>query len=97
MPVSLVFSPSFGPCPPSLLAVLGDPLLLAGLCVLQRLLGQVALPLHLQVETVGDVRHQQVDQLANPEHKMLEYNDESKPQGQNVPAQLNSYRLIRFD
>ena len=54
--------------------------------ILESFLGQVSLPLDLDVQTGGDVRHQDVDQLTHPEHHVLEYNYKCKLQGENLPV-----------
>ena len=54
--------------------------------VLQGLLGQVPLPLDLDVQAGGDVWHQDVDQLTDPEDHVLEYDDERELQGENLPV-----------
>ena len=54
--------------------------------ILKSLLGQVALPLHLDVERLRDVGHHHVDQLADAEDDVLEDDDESKLQGKDLPV-----------
>ena len=54
--------------------------------ILQSLLGQVALPLHLDVEGLGDVGHDDVDQLADAKDDVLKDDDEGKLQGKNLPV-----------
>lgn len=54
--------------------------------VLQGLLGQVPLPLDLDVQAGGDVRHQDVDQLTDSEDHVLEYDDERELQGEDLPV-----------
>ena len=54
--------------------------------ILESFLCQVPLPLDLDVETGGDVRHKDVDQLTYTEHHVLEYNYECKLEGENLPV-----------
>ena len=54
--------------------------------VLQRLFGEEALPLHLDVEGGRDVRHQDVDELADPEHDVFKDDDEGELEGEDLPV-----------
>ena len=54
--------------------------------ILQSLLGQVALPLHLDVEGLGDVGHDNVNQLADAKDNMLKDDDKGKLEGQDLPV-----------
>ena len=52
--------------------------------ILKGLLGEEPLPLHLDVEGGGDVRHQDVDQLAHAEHNVLEDDHEGELEVRNI-------------
>ena len=54
--------------------------------VLQCLLGEEALPLHLDVEGGRDVRHQDVNELADPEHDVLKDDDKGELEGEDLPV-----------
>ena len=54
--------------------------------ILQSLLGQVALPLHLDVEGLGDVGHDDVDQLADAKDDVLEDDDKGKLESKDLPV-----------
>ena len=54
--------------------------------VLQGLLGKVSLPLDLDVKTGGNVRDQDVYQLANPKHHVFKYDDKGELESQNLPV-----------
>ena len=54
--------------------------------VLQSLLGQVALPLHLDVEGLGDVGHDDVDQLADAKDNVLKDDDKGKLESKDLPV-----------
>ena len=54
--------------------------------ILQSLLGQVALPLHLDVEGLGDVGHDDVDQLADAKDDVLKDDDKGKLESKDLPV-----------
>ena len=54
--------------------------------ILESLLGQVALPLHLDVEGLGDVGHNDVDQLADAKDNVLKDDDKGKFEGKDLPV-----------
>ena len=54
--------------------------------ILESFLCQVSLPLDLDVQAGGGVRHQDVDQLTDSEDHVLEYDDERELQGENLPV-----------
>ena len=54
--------------------------------VLQSLLGQVAFPLHLDVEGLGDVGHDDVDQLADAKDDVLKDDDKGKLESKDLPV-----------
>ena len=54
--------------------------------ILQSLLGQVALPLHLDVEGLGDVGHDDVDQLADAKDDVLKDDDKGEFEGEDLPV-----------
>ena len=54
--------------------------------ILQSLLGQVALPLHLDVEGLRDVGHDNIDQLADAKDDVLEDDDEGKLESKDLPV-----------
>ena len=54
--------------------------------ILQGLLGQVPLPLHLDVQGLGDVGDNHVDQLADAKDDVLEDDDEGKLESKNLPV-----------
>ena len=54
--------------------------------ILQSLLGQVALPLHLDVEGLGDVGHDDVDQLADAKDNVLKDDDKGEFEGKDLPV-----------
>ena len=53
--------------------------------ILESLLGQVALPLHLDVERLRDVRHDDVDEPADAEDDVLEDDHEGELEGEDLP------------
>ena len=53
--------------------------------ILESLLGQVALPLHLDVERLRDVGHDDVDQPADAEDDVLEDYHERELEGEDLP------------
>lgn len=53
----------------------------AHLVLSQRLLGQVVLPLHLDLHGLRDVRYQEVENPANVEHHMLATGDRTSSKG----------------
>lgn len=54
--------------------------------ILQSLLGQVTLPLHLDVEGLGDIGHDDVNQLADAKDNMLKDDDKCKFEGKDLPV-----------
>jgi len=76
--------------PPSALTVLTillhQHLLEDMVSILQSLLGQVALPLHLDVEGLGYVGHDDVDQLADAKDNVLKDDDKGKLEGEDLPV-----------
>ena len=54
--------------------------------ILQGLLGQVTLPLHLDVQGLGDVGDNHVDQLADAKDDVLEDDDEGKLESKDLPV-----------
>ena len=62
--------------------------------ILESLLGQVALPLDLDVEGGGDVRDEDVDELADPEHHMLEDDHERELDRQDLPVHRREESLV---
>ena len=54
--------------------------------ILQSLLGKVALPLHLDVEGLGDVGHDHVDQLADAKDDVLKDDDKGELEGKDLPV-----------
>ena len=54
--------------------------------ILQGLLGQVSLPLHLDVQGLGDVGDNHVDQLADAKDDVLEDDDEGKLESKDLPV-----------
>ena len=59
--------------------------------VLQSFLGQVSLSLDLDVETGGDIRDQDVDQLADTKHDVLEDDHEGKLESENLPVDRSEH------
>ena len=53
--------------------------------ILKSLLGQVALPLHLDVERLRDVGHHHVDQLADAKDDVFEDDHERELEGEDLP------------
>ena len=53
--------------------------------ILKSLLGKVALPLHLDVERLRDVGHDDVDQPADAEDDVLEDDHEGELEGEDLP------------
>ena len=53
--------------------------------ILKSLLGQVALPLHLDVERLRDVGNHHVDQLADAKDDVLEDDHEGELEGEDLP------------
>ena len=53
--------------------------------ILQGLLGQVSLPLHLDVQGLGDVGDNHVDQLADAKDDVLEDDDEGELECEDLP------------
>ena len=62
--------------------------------VLQRLLCQEPLALHLNVQRLGDVGHEQVNELAHTEHDVLEYDDKGKLEGEDLPVDGGQDALV---
>ena len=54
--------------------------------ILQSFLGQVALPLHLDIEGLGDVGHDDVDQLADAKDNVLKDDDKGEFEGEDLPV-----------
>ena len=54
--------------------------------VLEGLLGEVPLPLDLDVQGLWYVRHQDVDELTHPEHQVLKDDDKGELEGEDLPV-----------
>ena len=54
--------------------------------ILQSLLGQVTLPLHLDVEGLRDVGHDNIDQLADAKDDVLKDDDKGELEGEDLPV-----------
>ena len=54
--------------------------------ILQGLLGQVTLPLHLDVQGLGDVGDNHVDQLADAKDDVLKDDDKGKLESKDLPV-----------
>ena len=61
---------------------------------LQSLLGQIPLTLDLDVEAGGDVRHQDVDQLAHAKHHVLEDDNEGELDSQDLPVNRSEEAFV---
>ena len=59
--------------------------------ILQGLLGQVPLPLHLDVQGLGDVGDNHVDQLADAKDDVLEDDHEGKLESENLPVDRSEH------
>ena len=64
------------------------------LSILQSLLGKVSFSLDLDIQRFWNVRHHDVNQLAHSKDKMLEDDDKSKLDGQNVPVYRSELSLL---
>ena len=54
--------------------------------ILQSFLGQVALPLHLDVEGLRDVGHDNIDQLADAKDDVLKDDDKGELECKDLPV-----------
>lgn len=63
-------------------------------CILESLLCKVALSLHLDIQGLRYVRHEDVYQLAHPEHQVLKYNHKCKLQSKNLPVDRSEGSLV---
>ena len=61
---------------------------------LQSLLGQIPLTLDLDVEAGGDVRHQDVDELAHSKHHVLEDDNKGELDSQDLPVNRSEEALV---
>ena len=61
---------------------------------LKGLFCQIPLPLDLNVEAGGDVRHQDVNQLADTKHNVLKDDHKGKLDSQNLPVNRSEISLI---
>ena len=59
--------------------------------VRQSLLGQVSLPLDLDVQTGGDVWDQDVDQFTDTKHHVLEDDHEGKLESEDLPVNRSEH------
>ena len=62
--------------------------------VLKSFLGQVPLPLDLDVQGGGDVRHEYVNQLTNTKHNMLKDDHKRKLDCENFPMNRSEESFI---
>ena len=63
-------------------------------CILKSFLGQISLPLDLDVQTGRNVRHQDVDQLAHAKHHVLEDDNEGELDSQDLPVNRSEEALV---
>ena len=64
------------------------------LSVLQGLLGQISLPLDLDVQTGGDIRDQDVDKFADTEHDVLEDDHKGELESENLPMNRSEHTIL---